>query len=316
MIVEERLWNMKILVVGAGAIGGYFGGRLLERGEDVTFLVREKRKKQLEKTGLKIESINGNFDIMPPMILSGENEEKFDLILITTKSYQLNGAIDDIRPHLKKDGMVLPLLNGVSHVDELIEAFGEDAVIGGLCFIETTLDANGTVVQPSPMNQLVYGEKTGEKTPRIEWLESTFKGTKADFVLSENINQDMWHKYAFITAMSGVTSLMESPIGPITELESGKRIILALLNEISSVMKKIEAPITNDIAEIQFNRICELKSGMKSSMQRDMEKSLPTEAEHLQGFLIKKAREHRLSVPILDTIYTKLALYEKQRSAN
>lgn len=307
---------MKILVVGAGAIGGYFGGRLLERGEDVTFLVREKRKKQLEKTGLKIESINGNFDIMPPMILSGENEEKFDLILITTKSYQLNGAIDDIRPHLKKDGMVLPLLNGVSHVDELIEAFGEDAVIGGLCFIETTLDANGTVVQPSPMNQLVYGEKTGEKTPRIEWLESTFKGTKADFVLSENINQDMWHKYAFITAMSGVTSLMESPIGPITELESGKRIILALLNEISSVMKKIEAPITNDIAEIQFNRICELKSGMKSSMQRDMEKSLPTEAEHLQGFLIKKAREHRLSVPILDTIYTKLALYEKQRSAN
>lgn len=307
---------MKILVVGAGAIGGYFGGRLLERGKDVTFLVRENRRNQLEKTGLIIDSINGDFTIRPPMILSGESEDKFDLILITTKSYQLYGAIDDIRPHLKKGGMVLPLLNGVSHVDELVEAFGEDAVIGGLCFIETTLDANGTVVQPSPMNQLVYGERTGEKTPRIEWLESTFRGTKTNFVLSENINQEMWHKYAFITAMSGVTSLMASPIGPITELESGKRIILALLNEISNVMRKIEAPIQNDIAEIQFNRICELKSTMKSSMQRDMEKSLPTEAEHLQGFLIKKASEHRLSVPILDTIYTKLSLYEEQRSTN
>jgi len=257
MIVEERLWVMKILVVGAGAIGGYFGGRLLEQGKDVTFLVRENRRNQLEKTGLIIDSINGDFTIRPPMILSGESEDKFDLIIITTKSYQLRGAIDDIQPHLKKNGMVLPILNGVSHVDELVEAFGEDAVIGGLCFIETTLDEKGTIVQPSPMNQLVYGERTGEKTPRIEWLESTFKGTKADFVLSENINQDMWHKYAFITAMSGVTSLMASPIGPITELESGKRIILALLNEISNVMRKIEAPIQNDIAEIQFNRICE-----------------------------------------------------------
>lgn len=307
---------MKILVVGAGAIGGYFGGRLLEKGEDVTFLVRENRRKQLEKTGLIIESINGDIAIQPPMILAGENEDKFDVILITTKSYQLRGAIEDIRPHLKKDGMVLPLLNGVSHVDELIEAFGDDAVIGGLCFIETTLDANGTVVQPSPMNQLVYGERTGERTPRIEWLESTFKGTKADFILSENINQDMWHKYMFITAMSGVTSLMGSSIGPITELESGKRITIALLNEISNVMTKMDAPIQKDIAKIQFNRICELKRGMKSSMQRDMEKSLPTEAEHLQGFIIKKARELQLSVPILDTIYTKLSLYEEQRPTN
>lgn len=307
---------MKILVVGAGAIGGYFGGRLLEKGEDVTFLVRENRRNQLEKTGLIIKSVNGDFSVRPPMVLSGENVDKFDVIFITTKSYQLKGAIDDIRPHLKKAGMVVPLLNGVSHIDDLIEAFGEDAVIGGLCFIETTLDANGTVVQPSPMNQLVFGERTGEKTPRIEWLESTFKGTKADFVLSNDINQDMWHKYMFITAMSGVTSLMECPIGPITDLESGKRITLDLLNEISNVMNKIDAPIKNDIAEIQFKRICELESSMKSSMQRDMEKSLPIEAEHLQGFLMKKAKEHHLSVPILETIYTKLALYEKQRSAN
>jgi len=304
---------MKILVVGAGAIGGYFGGRLAEKGEDVTFLVRKNRKKQLIKTGLKIKSVNGDVELSPRLLVAGESEEKFDVVMVSTKSYQLTAAMEDIRLHIKEDGIILPLLNGVSHMDELIEAFGEDKVIGGLCFIESTLNENGVIVQTSPIHQLVYGERTGEETTRIERLKSIFEDAKADFVLSEDINQDMWHKYVFITAMSGLTSLMESPIGPIRNLESGQRVILEFLNEISLIMKKIDAPIKDDIADIQYKRINEMDEAMKSSMQRDMEKSMPLEAEHLQGYLLGKAREHKLAVPILDTIYTKLALYEKLR---
>ena len=304
---------MKILVVGAGAIGGYFGGRLAEKGEDVTFLVRENRKKQLAKTGLKINSANGDFEISPRLLIAGESEEKFDVVMVSTKSYQLTAAIDDIRLHLKEEGIILPLLNGISHMDLLIEAFGEDRVIGGLCFIESTLNENGVIVQTSPIHQLVYGERTGERTPRIKVLKAIFEDTKADFVLSNDINQDMWHKYLFITAMSGLTSLMGSPIGPIRNLESGQRVILDFLNEISDIMKKINAPIKDDIANIQYKRINEMNEGMKSSMQRDMEKSMPIEAEHLQGYLLEKAKENNLSVPILDTIYTKLVLYEKLR---
>lgn len=304
---------MKILVVGAGAIGGYFGGRLIEKGEDVTFLVRENRKKQLEKTGLKIESVNGNVEVSPRLLLAHEVKEKFDVVLISTKSYQLRDAIQDVRPHIAKDGIVLPLLNGIAHLERLIEAFGENAVIGGLCFIETTLDQNGTIIQKSPAHQLVYGERTGERTSRIKRLKSVFDGSKADFVLSDDINQDMWHKYLFITAMSGITSLMESPIGPIRDLESGKRIIAGLLNEISAIMMKLDAPVKHDIAEIQLKRIYELGEDMKSSMQRDMEKHLPTEADHLQGYLLEKAKEHDMEIPILETIYMKLALYEKAR---
>ncbi|WP_019412948.1 ketopantoate reductase family protein [Paenisporosarcina sp. TG20] len=304
---------MKILVVGAGAIGGYFGGRLLEKGEDVTFLVRENRKKQLEKTGLKVESVNGDFELTPRLLLASQNQEKFDVIIISTKSYQLNQAIKDVRLHLEDDGMILPLLNGISHMDELIENFGEDNVIGGLCFIESTLNEYGTIVQTSPIHQLVFGERTGESTPRIERLKSAFEDTKADFILSDHINQDMWHKYLFITVMSGITSLMNSAIGPIRELESGQRIILTFLNEITEVMKKINAPIKEDIADIQFSRINEMNAGMKSSMQRDMEKSVPIEIEHLQGYLLKKAKEHHIEVPILETIYTKLTLYEQNR---
>ncbi|QBP42843.1 ketopantoate reductase family protein [Paenisporosarcina antarctica] len=304
---------MKILVVGAGAIGGYFGGRLIEKGEDVTFLVRENRKKQLEKTGLKIESVNGNIELSPRLLLAGETEEKFDVIMISTKSYQLTAAIDDIRLHLKDDGIILPLLNGISHMDELVKAFGEDMVIGGLCFIESTLNEFGTIVQTSPIHQLVYGERTGERSPRIERLKYVFEESKAEFVLSDNINQDMWHKYLFITTMSGITSLMESSIGPIRNLESGQRIISALLNEIVLIMKKINAPIKDDIADIQLKRMNGLNEGMKSSMQRDIEKSLPIEVEHLQGYLLEKAKNHNLDVPILETIYTKLTLYEEFR---
>ncbi len=304
---------MKILVVGAGAIGGYFGGRLSEKGEDVTFLVREKRKNQLEKTGLKVKSVHGDFAIHPKLLLAGERDEKFDVIMVSTKSYQLQSAIEDVRQHLADGGMILPLLNGISHLNELIEAFDEDVVIGGLCFIESTLDERGTIVHTSPVHQLVYGERTGERTSRIERLKSAFENSKADFVLSDHITQDMWHKYLFITVMSGITSLMESPIGPIRNLASGQQSISQLINEVSLVMKNINAPIKDNIEEIQLNRIKEMNEGMKSSMQRDMEKGMPTEAEHLQGYLLEKAREHHLAVPILETIYTKLTLYESSR---
>ena len=303
---------MKILIVGAGAIGGYFGGRLLEKGEDVTFLVREKRKKQLEETGLKIKSANGDCDLKPKLITKENTDEQYDVVLVSTKSYQLSGAIEDVRPFVGKETMVLPLLNGISHLDELTAAFGEEAVIGGLCFIETTLDENGTIVQTSPINQLVYGERSGKETDRIKKLKSAFNGTKAEFVFSHNINQDMWHKYLFITAMSGITTMMESPIGPIRELETGQRTIAAFIEELAAIMFEIGAPIKATIAKEQLDKINSMGAGMKSSMQRDVEKSLPIEAGHLQGFLLKKAKEHHIAVPILETIYTKLELYNKK----
>ncbi|HSI65878.1 MAG TPA: ketopantoate reductase family protein [Planococcus sp. (in: firmicutes)] len=307
---------MRILIVGAGAIGGYFGGRLMEKGEDVTFLVREKRKKQLEKNGLVIRSVNGDYEGKPTLITATQSDREFDVIVLTTKSYQLEGAMEDIRPFVKEGTMILPLLNGIAHIDELVSVFGEERVVGGLCFVETTLDKNGTVIQTSPINQLVFGERTGDKTDRILQLEKAFSGTKAKFVLSENINQDMWHKYLFIATMSGITTAMESPIGPILELETGQRTIAALLEELAGIMKTIGAPIKDSIVQEQFARINMMDPGMKSSMQRDVEKSLPIEADHLQGYLLKQAAQHKLAVPVLETIFTKLALYEKNLVAS
>ncbi|WP_422122043.1 ketopantoate reductase family protein [Planococcus sp. X10-3] len=301
---------MKILVVGAGAIGGYFGGRLLEKGEDVTFLVRDRRKKELESTGLNIESVNGDCQLTPKLITKNSEPQEYDVVLLSTKSYQLAGAIEDVRPFVGKETMVLPLLNGISHVDQLVEAFGEQSVIGGLCFVEATLDEKGTIKQASPMNQLVYGERSGEATDRIKRLENSFNGTKADFVLSNNIEQEMWHKYLFITTMSGITTLFEEPIGPIRQLESGQRTIAALLNELEEVMVKFGAPVEPGISTKLLDKLNSMGEGMKSSMQRDAEKFVPIEADHLQGYLLEKAHELGIAVPVLETVYTKLKLYE------
>lgn len=302
---------MKILIVGAGAIGGYFGGRLLEKGEDVTFLVRDRRKEELESTGLNIESVNGDCKLTPQLITKDSEPEAYDVVLLSTKSYQLKGAIEDVRPFVGENTMVLPLLNGIAHVDQLVEAFGEQSVIGGLCFVEATLDDKGTIIQTSPLNQLVYGERSGDDTDRIKRLEKAFDGTKGEFILSDNIDQEMWHKYLFITTMSGITTLFEQPIGPIRELDSGQRTIAALLKELEEVMKKSGAPVKQGISDELLTKLNSLGEGMKSSMQRDAEKSRPIEADHLQGYLLDKAHELSVPVPVLETVYTKLKLYEK-----
>jgi 2-dehydropantoate 2-reductase len=301
---------MKILVVGAGAIGGYFGGRLMEKGEDVTFLVREKRKNQLEENGLIIESIHGDIHLKPRILLSGEITGDFDVILLSTKSYQLQSAIVDIRPYVSEHTMILPLLNGISHLEELIGNFGEEKILGGLCFIESTLDEHGKVIQTSPAQYLVFGEISGEKTERILALQETFEGTKADFRLSENIEQEMWHKYLFITTLSGVTSLFRSPIGPIRDQEYGRKKTHSLLQEVSSIMRRIQAPLADNAEEVQLNKLMQLNYQMKSSLQRDMEKRVPTEAEHLFGYLIQLARKTDLATPILDAVYANLKIYE------
>lgn len=304
---------MRILVVGAGAVGGYFGGRLLEKGVDVTFLVREGRKKQLDEKGLIIESVHGNVILTPKTIIAGEEAGSFDVILLSTKAYHFDGAIESIRQYVGKYSVILPLLNGVLHINKLVEEFGENRVLGGLCFIETTLDHEGKVIQSSPKHDIVFGELSGEKSERIGRIEAAFSGTKTGYRLSGNINQDLWQKYLFISTLSGITTLMRAPIGPICEVASGRATITRLLKEIVSVMKRINAPLADDIEMIQLNQIDGLGFSMKSSMQRDMEKLLPVEVDHLHGYLLDIAREEEISVPVLEAIYANLKIYEQQR---
>jgi 2-dehydropantoate 2-reductase len=301
---------MRILVVGAGAVGGYFGGRLIEKGEDVTFLVRERREQQLKKHGLHIESVHGDFHCEPKTLRSVENAEPFDAIILSTKAYHLKGAIESLHSFVGENTMILPLLNGMSHVDDLIEAFGEERVIGGLCFVESTLDETGKIIQSSPIHDLVFGERSGERTDRIVKLEGAFSGTKANFRLSDTIDQEMWHKYLFITTLSGVTSLFRAPIGPIREIGEGADMIKGVLYEAAMIMRGLKAPLAEKIEDAQYDKINQMGYSMKSSLQRDMEKNLSVEAEHLYGYLLKAAETQGIEARELRLIYGNLKIYE------
>ncbi|WP_404447543.1 ketopantoate reductase family protein [Sutcliffiella horikoshii] len=304
---------MKILVVGAGAVGGYFGGRLLEKGEDVTFLVREKRKKQLEENGLVIKSAHGDVTLKPKLLVSGEKADPYDVILLSMKAYHLSSAVEDFRNYVGPDTIIIPLLNGIAHMEKLSAAFNESNVIGGLCFVESTLDEQGAIIQTSAIHDLVFGELGGEKSERVKELIQSFSGTKTNFVLSENIHQAMWHKYLFIATLAGVTTLFRSPIGPIRDVEFGAETIKLTLEEAAGIMKSVDAPLAENIVDGNWDKLHSIEAGMKSSMQRDMEKGLSVEADHFYGYLLGIAKEKGIAAPTLEKIYANLRIYEGQR---
>ncbi|PEK03753.1 2-dehydropantoate 2-reductase [Bacillus wiedmannii] len=302
---------MRILVLGAGGVGGFFGGRLVEKGEDVTFLVRSKRKQQLEEKGLVIRSVNGDFSFQPKLITKEDRTSPFDVILFSTKAYHLNEAIQDLKPFVGENTVIIPLLNGIAHVSLLQKEFGEEKVIGGLCFIETTLNDQGEIVQTSAANRLLFGEMKFQDSERIQHIAKAFAGTKSSFVLSENITQDMWHKYLFITVMSGVTTLMRAPIGPIRESEGGRDFIQNLFEECVQIMRYIGTPIKEDIAQEHMKTIDKISYDMKSSMQRDMEKGSSIEGKHIQGYLLDVAEQFSMEAPLLGAVYQNLKVYEE-----
>lgn len=302
---------MRILVLGAGGVGGFFGGRLVEKGEDVTFLVRSKRKKQLEERGLVIRSVNGDFSFQPKLITKEDQTAPFDVILFSTKAYHLNEGIQDLKPFVGENTAIIPLLNGIAHVSLLQKEFGEEKVIGGLCFIETTLNDQGEIVQTSAANRLMFGEMKSQDSERIKHISKAFAGTKSSFILSENITQDMWHKYLFITVMSGVTTLMRAPIGPIRESESGRDFIQNLFEECMEIMRCVGAPIKDNIVQEHMKTIDKISYNMKSSMQRDMEKGSSIEAKHLQGYLLDVAEQFSIEAPLLGAVYQNLKVYEE-----
>ncbi|MBE7122235.1 2-dehydropantoate 2-reductase [Bacillus cereus] len=301
---------MRILVLGAGGVGGFFGGRLVEKGEDVTFLVRSKRKQQLEEKGLVIRSVNGDFSFQPKLITKEDRTSPFDVILFSTKAYHLNEAITDLKPFVGENTVIIPLLNGIAHLSLLQQEFGEEKVIGGLCFIETTLNSEGNVVQTSAANRLVFGEIKPHDPERIQRISKVFAGTKASFVLSENILQDMWHKYLFITVMSGVTTLMRAPIGPIRESEGGRDFIRNVFEESMQIMRVFGAPVNGNIVEEHMKTIDKISYDMKSSMQRDMEKGSLIEGEYLQGYLLELAKQFHIDTPLLEVVYQNLKVYQ------
>jgi 2-dehydropantoate 2-reductase len=280
---------MRILVVGAGAVGGYFGGRLLQAGRDVTFLVRPRRAAELAKHGLTIRSRLGDFHRpAPPTVLQEALAEPFDLVLLSCKAYDLDGAMASFAKAVGPATAILPLLNGMRHIDQLAERFGAERVLGGQCAISATLDAIGAVVHLNDWHALSFGELDGSRSQQIETIAPALLNAGFDARLSGEIRQEMWEKWVFIATAAGITCLMRATVGDYVAAGAAD-LATKLLTECASIAAAQGFPLRDPALERGRATMTAVGSPLKASMLRDIEDGKPVEGDQILGDLLRRA---------------------------
>jgi len=307
---------MRILVIGAGATGGYFGGRLLQAGRDVTFLVRKKRAELLAKNGLVIKSPVGDVTLPnPPTVLAETIRTPFDVIILSCKAYDLDDAISSFAAAVGPDTAIIPFLNGMKHLDVLDAKFGIDRVMGGQCQVASMLDAQGIIHHLSPMQAMSFGERGTPKGDRAKRIEATLQGAMFDAKASADIMQDMYEKWTFLATLAGATSLMRASAGAITASPGGEQFIRGLRAEIASVAEAAGHTPRAEFLERTGTMLFTPGSQMTASMLRDIRGNARIEADQIIGDLIHRAESNKtgaLNVPLLRIVYTHLKAYEAQ----
>jgi 2-dehydropantoate 2-reductase len=305
---------MRILVVGAGAIGGYFGGRMLQAGRDITFLVRPKRATELAAAGLVIKSPNGDVTLKnPPTVQADRLNEKFDAVLLGCKAFDLDDAIKSFAPAVGPQTAIIPLLNGMLHLDVLDRKFGRERVLGGLCTIAVTLNEHREVVQLNPIQSLNFGERDGKMSDRVRTIAEMMASGKFGSVASEHIIQEMWEKWVFLASLAASTCLMRTSVGNILASPGGKDFILGMLDECKAVATAEGYAPRAPFLERTLGMLTTEGSQLTASMFRDIKAGAPVEADHVIGDLIARGDADKVPVPRLRTAYTHLKAYEKQR---
>jgi 2-dehydropantoate 2-reductase len=305
---------MRTLIVGAGAIGGYFGGRMLQAGRDITFLVRPRRAAELAASGLVINSPNGDVTLKdPPVVQADTIRDKFDAVLLSCKAYDLDDAVKSFAPAVGARTAIIPLLNGMRHLDVLDKHFGPSHVLGGLCLTAVTLNEKREVVQLGPVQSLGFGERDGKMSDRVRAIADVVRSCNFDGAASETVLQDMWEKWVFLASNAASTSLMRAPIGMILAAPGGKDFLLGILDECRSVATAEGYPPRAPALERATGMLTTEGSPLTASMFRDIKAGQPIEADHVIGDLIARADAAKVPVPRLRTAYTHLKAYEQAR---
>lgn len=305
---------MRFLVLGAGGVGGYFGGRLAQNGADVTFLVRERRRDQLVNDGLRIESPMGDVTIPVKTVLAADLKPELDVILLTCKAYDLDSSIEAIAPGLKPDGVVLPLLNGLAHLDLLNARFGKPRVLGGIAKIASTLTAEGVVKHLNDWRFVTLGEQSGEISARAAAIVAAFPTDSVAANATATILSEMWEKLVHLSTAAAMTCLMRASVGDIAATPDGTKLFLRLFDLAAAIATANGHP-PGDAFLASFRRLfANPTSGYTTSMLRDIQAGNRIEADHIVGFMLAKAREAGLDATLLEIAFTHLKAYEGRRA--
>ena len=297
---------MRIIVVGAGAVGGYFGGRLLQAGRDVTFLVRPRRAAELARHGLMIKSPAGGFHRpSPPIALQEDLAEPFDLVILSCKAYDLDGAMTSVAGAVGPATAILPLLNGMRHLERLAERCVTELVLGGLCAISTTLGSYGAIVHLNDWHALSFGELNGSRTSRVEAIASALLEAGFDARLSDEIRQDMWEKWVFIATAAGMTCLMRAAVGDYVAA-GGADLATGLLDECASIAAAQGFPLGEPALARARTALTATGSPLKASMLRDVESGKRAEGDQILADLLSLAQKpHEPSLLRIATLHMK-----------
>lgn len=304
---------MRILILGAGAIGGYYGARLIEAGADVTFLVRPQRAELLASNGLRVVSPNGDFSQTVQTVVTPT--QPYDLVIVSCKAYDLDAAIAAITPAVGPDTRVLPLLNGLAHLDALDAAFGAERVLGGFAHISVTLRPDGVIEQFGAVARLVFGERDPSRLPSRAIADAMMSMQAVDVIESPLILGLMWQKFAFIASLAGATCLWRGSVGEINATPDGTALIQRLYAECASTAQRSGYPLSDAMQAEANGFLTAAGSPLKASMLRDLERGGPTEGDHILGDLLRRAQAHGVDTPILAAAATHLRVHAGARIA-
>jgi 2-dehydropantoate 2-reductase len=303
---------MRLLVVGAGSTGGYLGGRLVQAGCDVTFLVRPARAVQLRENGLRIVSPHGNATLYPNVVTSDALIETYDAVLLTVKGFQLNAALDDIAPAIGPETMILPVLNGMQHMNIIAQHFTPHNLVGCALKVATEIEDDGCIVQLSPLQDLAYGELDGGLTPRIQALDEIMRSADIGARLSGSIHQEMWKKWILLAALGAITCLMRGTIGEVEACPGGAAFALQLLDEVVAIVKAVGVSPSEAFLELARQLLTAKESAFVSSMFRDVQRGRLIEVEGIIGDLVRRGVDARIATPLLCAAYIHLLVYQNK----
>ncbi len=306
---------MKILVLGAGAIGGYLGGRLTEAGADVTFLLREARRAQLDRDGLHLRSVFGDLDCPVKTVSAGELTPDHDLVLLTCKAYDLDSAVEAISPGLASDGMVLPILNGLGHIAILSETVGAERVLGGTIKLSASRLPDGTIKHMNDWHWLRFGEQEGGISERVSAVKAAFDGAIGlEAIAMDNIMQEMWEKFVHLATAAAMTCLMRANVGQIVSNNEGAALFQQMLETSAEVARASGYPPSDEFMDTYRILFADRETAYATSMLRDIEAGNRTEGEQIIGLMLQRARDLGVDSALLTAAYAHVKAYEARQA--
>ena len=301
---------MKILIVGAGGIGGYFGARLIQIGADVTYLLREKRQKLIQEKGLSIETPKGNFVVHPQTVRAEALQPIYDLIILAPKAYDLADSLQSIAKASSR-GVILPFLNGLTHLQTLDQAFGKSRVMGGVAHIGAMITESGSIKQLTDLNVLTVGHRSDAHKELAQKFHQICNEAEFKNIYSDNIEQGLWDKWVLLATLAGMTTVTRGNVGQITASPYGKTLTEQMYQECCAIAKAYQFPITDSAQTKALELLTQKDSSFSASMLRDLNSHHPTEHEHVLGELIRLGDQHAVQSDLLKLAYIHMNVEEK-----